>query len=89
VLTRRTHIAIEAEDHGLTACAEVASLMGPELGWDETRMAEEIRHSRARAVAELAAQQLPDSASAMQVRNEVRDLRLAVADDQDRAEPLS
>jgi glycerol-3-phosphate dehydrogenase len=80
VLTRRTHIAIEAEDHGLTAAAEVAALMGPELGWDETRLAEEIAHYRARAVAELAAQQMPDDESAMQVRNEVRDLRLMVAD---------
>jgi glycerol-3-phosphate dehydrogenase len=80
VLTRRTHIAIEAEDHGLTAAAEVAALMGPELGWDQARLAEEIAHYRARAVAELAAQQMPDDESAMQVRNEVRDLRLVVAD---------
>jgi glycerol-3-phosphate dehydrogenase len=80
VLTRRTHIAIEAEDHGLTAAAEVASLMGQELGWDEARLAEEIAHYRARVDAELAAQQLPDDESAMQVRDAVRDLRLVVAD---------
>jgi glycerol-3-phosphate dehydrogenase len=80
VLTRRTHIAVEAEDHGLTAAAEVASLMGPELGWDQARLAEEVAHYRARAVAELAAQQMPDDESAMKVRNEVRDLRLVVAD---------
>jgi glycerol-3-phosphate dehydrogenase len=80
VLTRRTHIAIEAEDHGLTAVAEVASLMGPELGWDQARLAEEVAHYRARAVAELAAQQMPDDESAMKVRNKVRDLRLLVAD---------
>ena len=80
VLTRRTHIAIEAEDHGLTAAAEVASLMGPELGWDEPRVAEEISHYRARVDAEIAAQLRPDDESAMKVRNEVRDLRLMVAD---------
>jgi glycerol-3-phosphate dehydrogenase len=80
VLTRRTHIAIEAEDHGLTAAAEVAALMGPELGWDEARLAEEVDHYRARAHAEIAARQLPDDESAMRVRNEVRDLRLVVAD---------
>jgi glycerol-3-phosphate dehydrogenase len=80
VLTRRTHIAIEAEDHGLTAAAEVASLMAPELGWDQARLAEEMDHYRARVHAEIAAQQLPDDESAMKVRNEVRDLRLVVAD---------
>jgi glycerol-3-phosphate dehydrogenase len=80
VLTRRTHIAIEAEDHGLAAAAEVASLMAPELGWDESRVAEEIGHYRARVDAEIGAQQLPDDESAMKVRNEVRDLRLVVAD---------
>jgi glycerol-3-phosphate dehydrogenase len=85
VLTRRTHIAIETEDNGLTAAAEVASLMGAELGWDETRLAEEIGHYRARVEAEVAAQQMPDDESAMRVRNEVRDLRLVVAD----REPIS
>ncbi len=80
VLTRRTHIAIEAEDHGRTAAAEVAALMAPELGWDESRVAEEIAHYRARAEAELAAQQMPDDESAMRVRNAVRDVRLMVAD---------
>jgi glycerol-3-phosphate dehydrogenase len=54
--------------------------MAAELGWDETRLAGEIAHYRARAVAELAAQQMPDDESAMRVRNEVRDLRLVVAD---------
>jgi glycerol-3-phosphate dehydrogenase len=54
--------------------------MGPELGWDEARVAQEIDHYLARAEAEVAAQQLPDDESAMRVRNAVRDLRLAVAD---------
>jgi glycerol-3-phosphate dehydrogenase len=80
VLTRRTHIAIETDDNGRAAAAEVAALMGPELGWDEARVAQEIDHYLARAEAEVAAQQLPDDESAMRVRNEVRDLRLAVAD---------
>jgi glycerol-3-phosphate dehydrogenase len=80
VLTRRTHIAIETDDTGRVAAAEVAELMGPELGWDEARVAREIDHYLARAEAEVAAQQLPDDESAMRVRNAVRDLRLVVAD---------
>jgi len=54
--------------------------MAPELGWDESRVAEEVAHYRARAEAELAAQQMPDDESAMRVRNAVRDVRLMVAD---------
>jgi glycerol-3-phosphate dehydrogenase len=80
VLTRRTHISIETEDQGLSAAAEVASLMAPELGWDDARVAREIAHYEARVVAEIGAQQMPDDQSAMRVRNAVRDLRLDVAD---------
>jgi glycerol-3-phosphate dehydrogenase len=80
VLTRRTHISIETPDHGLTAAPMVAALVAPALGWDETRMAEEVRRYHARLEAELSAQQLFDDAAAMAVRDAVRDPRLVIAD---------
>ena len=33
LLVRRTHVAFESRDHGLTAAADVAGLIAPELGW--------------------------------------------------------
>jgi glycerol-3-phosphate dehydrogenase len=42
VLTRRTHVAIEEPDAGLSAAARVAALIAPELGWDEARQKEEV-----------------------------------------------
>jgi glycerol-3-phosphate dehydrogenase len=80
VLTRRTHISIETPDHGLTAAPVVAALVAPALGWDQTRMAEEVRRYHARLEAELSAQQLFDDAAAMAVRDAVRDPRLVIAD---------
>jgi glycerol-3-phosphate dehydrogenase len=80
VLTRRTHISIETPDHGLTAAPVVAALVAPALGWDGTRMAEEVRRYHARLEAELSAQQLFDDAAAMAVRDAVRDPRLVIAD---------
>jgi glycerol-3-phosphate dehydrogenase len=80
VLTRRTHISIETPDHGLAAAPVVAALMAPALGWDESRVAEEVRRCHARVEAELAARQLSDDAAAMAVRDAVRDPRLVIAD---------
>lgn len=80
VLTRRTHISIETPDRGMTSAPAVAALMAPALGWDEARIAEEVRRCHARVEAELTAQQLFDDASAMAVRDAVRDPRLVRAD---------
>lgn len=80
VLTRRTHIASESEDRGLVASTAVAELVAAEAGWDAERTASELAHYRARVAAEVEAQRMPDDASAMQVRDRVRDIRLQVAD---------
>lgn len=79
-LTRRTHIASETPDRGLTAAPVAARLMGSALGWDDARIGREIAHYEARVAAELEAQRVPDDARAMAIRNNVRDPRLEVAD---------
>ena len=43
VLIRRTHLFYQARGQAVTATAVVADLMGPLLGWDEARRAEEIK----------------------------------------------
>ena len=42
VLIRRTHLFYQARGQAVTATAVVADVMGPLLGWDEARRAEEI-----------------------------------------------
>jgi glycerol-3-phosphate dehydrogenase len=46
VLTRRTRLAIERPDGGAEAAPAVAALVGPLLGWDETRQAREVADYR-------------------------------------------
>ena len=43
VIERRTRLSTEVRDRGVAAAAEIASLVAPELGWDEERIAGEIR----------------------------------------------
>jgi glycerol-3-phosphate dehydrogenase len=76
VLTRRTHIAFEASDRGLGAVEDVARLMAPILGWDESAVDRETTHYRSRLAAESAAQTMRDDASADSARSPVRDVRL-------------
>lgn len=52
VLTRRTRISIETFDRGVAAAPGVARLMAEELGWDDTRTAEEVDHYLRRVEAE-------------------------------------
>ncbi|TMR96896.1 glycerol-3-phosphate dehydrogenase/oxidase [Nonomuraea basaltis] len=80
VLTRRTHIAIETRDRGAAAARAIAPLIGAELGWDAERGRKELDFYLARIEAELAAQRLPDDASAVAARDAARDVRLRVAD---------
>ncbi|HLQ81023.1 MAG TPA: glycerol-3-phosphate dehydrogenase C-terminal domain-containing protein, partial [Brachybacterium sp.] len=42
VLERRTRLDYETPDRGVAAADEIAALIGPELGWDETDRAREI-----------------------------------------------
>jgi glycerol-3-phosphate dehydrogenase len=79
-LARRTHISIETGDRGVTAARAVAPVIGAELGWDDDRVAAELRYYLDRVEAELASQRLPDDESAVAARDIVRDPRLRVAD---------
>jgi glycerol-3-phosphate dehydrogenase len=76
LLTRRTHLSIETPDQGVSAAAEVAQIMGAELGWSPERTQIELDHYRARVRAESAAHRLPDDLAAQQERNRVKDVRL-------------
>ena len=64
VLTRRTHVSIEAWDRGVAAAPVVARLMAPTLGWDEAQISREVEHYTARVQAEREAQAQPDDETA-------------------------
>ncbi|GIF06673.1 glycerol-3-phosphate dehydrogenase/oxidase [Actinoplanes siamensis] len=64
VLTRRTRISIETADRGVAAARTTARLIAGPLGWDAAETEKEISRYEARVVAELAAQEQPDDASA-------------------------
>lgn len=49
VLTRRTRLALETRDGGAVAARAVGELVAPILGWNEDRLAEEIKLVEARA----------------------------------------
>ena len=68
VLTRRTHISIEAWDRGVSAAIPTASLMAPLLGWSDEQQGKEIEHYLARVEAERASQQQPDDETADSAR---------------------
>ena len=76
ILTRRTHLSIETPDQGLKAAAEVAQIMGAELGWDQDRVERELTHYQNRVAAELEAHFAVNDSSAMAARNQVQDIRL-------------
>jgi glycerol-3-phosphate dehydrogenase len=75
VLTRRTHIAFEAQDRGRRAVHDVARLMAAPLQWDESTERHEVKHYLSRLEAEAAAQAMLDDAGADAVRAPVRDVR--------------
>ena len=52
VLTRRTRISIETFDRGIHCARRVAELMAGELGWDQTRLDDEVDHYLRRVEAE-------------------------------------
>jgi glycerol-3-phosphate dehydrogenase len=54
VMVRRTHLSIELPDGGLALAPQVAALIGPELGWDEARSADELCAYREGVAAERA-----------------------------------
>jgi len=68
VLARRTRISIEAWDRGVAAAPIAAGLMGGVLGWDETRIQNEVALYLGRVEAERASQDQPDDESADRIR---------------------
>jgi glycerol-3-phosphate dehydrogenase len=42
VLARRTHVTIETSDHGVAAARRVGGIIAPLLGWEPTRLREEL-----------------------------------------------
>lgn len=47
VLVRRTHLAFETRDHGVSVAARVAALLAPRLGWSADDVARELESYRA------------------------------------------
>jgi glycerol-3-phosphate dehydrogenase len=81
ILTRRTRISIETPDRGLKAAEAVAELVAPVLGWDESHVADEVEHYRARVEAERDSQQQPDDRTADAARLGAPDVRQITASD--------
>ena len=63
-LSRRTHIAFEMPDRGREAARAVANLMGKVLSWSDEKIEHEVTHYWASLEAALAAESMPDDASA-------------------------
>jgi glycerol-3-phosphate dehydrogenase len=64
VLSRRTHIAAELPERGVSAAEEVAAIVAPILGWDERRREVEVFEYSALATAEANARELHDDRDA-------------------------
>jgi glycerol-3-phosphate dehydrogenase len=75
ILARRTRISIETWDRGVAAAPEVAALVAPVLGWDETVITREVEHYAKRVAAELESQHKPDDLSADAARLGAPDVR--------------
>ena len=49
LLVRRTHLAFETRDHGVSIARRAAAAVAPVLGWDEARQAAEVERYRGEA----------------------------------------
>jgi glycerol-3-phosphate dehydrogenase len=74
VLTRRTRISIETFDRGVGSARAVARLMAAELGWDDTRQADEVDHYLRRVEAERQSQTMPTDQEADEARVSAPDI---------------
>ncbi len=74
VLTRRTRISIETFDRGVHAAGPAARLMATELGWDESRTAEEVDHYLRRVEAERQSQTMLTDQEADEARVSAPDI---------------
>ena len=79
VLARRTRISFETAHRGVESAADVAALMGAELGWDPDRQRQEIDHYLARVAAERESQTMPDDLTADAARLGAPDVRTVPA----------
>jgi len=61
-LSRRTRARLLARDASAEIAPDVASLMAPELGWDDAECARQVAHYRALVAAEREAAHLPETA---------------------------
>ncbi|WP_019932978.1 glycerol-3-phosphate dehydrogenase/oxidase [Nocardia sp. BMG111209] len=68
ILARRTRISIEYSHRGMACAEEVARLVAPVLGWEETEIRREIDTYIARVDAEIRSQTQPDDVSADALR---------------------
>jgi glycerol-3-phosphate dehydrogenase len=68
ILARRTRISIEYAHRGVACAEEVARLVAPVLGWEETEIQREIDTYNARVDAEIRSQTQPDDVSADALR---------------------
>ncbi len=75
VLARRMRISIETVDRGTEIAARVAALIGPELGWTDTDITNEVERWHSRVDAELDANATPDDETAQSVRRTAIDGR--------------
>jgi glycerol-3-phosphate dehydrogenase len=75
ILARRTRISIETWDRGVAAAPEVAALVAPVLGWDDSVITREVEHYAKRVAAELESQHKPDDLSADAARLGAPDVR--------------
>jgi glycerol-3-phosphate dehydrogenase len=76
ILARRTRISIETWDRGVDAATEVAAVVAPVLGWDDSQVTREIAHYTARVAAERESQHMPDDRSADAARLGAADVRM-------------
>ena len=74
ILIQRVRLNSSTPDRGASAVDEVAEIAAPLLGWDADRTAAEKANYKARAAAELAAQEEPTDAEASRARTEAADM---------------
>jgi len=73
VLERRTRMSFESRDAGAAAAAVVAALMGAELGWNDKRIARELRAYLARVEADKAARTQTSDTTAVSIWHAIAD----------------
>jgi glycerol-3-phosphate dehydrogenase len=74
VLARRTHIAFETPDRGLSAADEAASLMAGPLRWGHGQAAREVEHYRTEVAAQRASEEAASDADADAIAAAVPDI---------------